>query len=175
MERTCPRGRVVKMRFSTRRMLILSLAIHLLLARPSLAHMTSGLPSVSGDCPDGFTGPDCQPCEENTYTGECAVACDLGTCSYHGRCEGNTGQCLCFPGWTGEHCETREAPVCPEGFTGPDCQPCEEDVYSEGCLRSCDMAMCSYHGRCEGNTGQCLCFPGWTGGTHPRMKKKSVS
>ena len=52
---------------------------------------------------------------------------------------------------------------CPWGFTGPDCLPCKANSYSAGCNMTCNLATCSYHGRCGGLTGTCKCDEGWTG------------
>jgi len=56
-------------------------------AGPNCSEYT-GHPQEPNECPDGFTGPDCQPCERDTYTGECSVQCSYEhSCSRHGRCK----------------------------------------------------------------------------------------
>ena len=38
------------------------------------------------DCQEGFAGPDCQACQEDTYDRTCTVPCDEDVkCSGHGR------------------------------------------------------------------------------------------
>ena len=68
-----------------------------------------GSPSAGSGCAPGFGGPDCLPCKQNVYTGECMTTCDhRTTCNAHGRCEGSTGKCTCFPGWAGNSCNGGE-------------------------------------------------------------------
>jgi cysteine-rich repeat protein len=55
---------------------------------------------VGGGCPVGFSGSDCAPCKLGLYGRECAP-CD---CNGHGRCGGGSGECECYPGWTGDEC-----------------------------------------------------------------------
>ena len=51
-------------------------------------------------CPDGYSGAECQTCFENIYSGECSHSCDMiSSCSGHGRCIGSTGKCLSSKDW----------------------------------------------------------------------------
>ena len=53
------------------------------------------------------------PCMRNVYTGECMTTCDhRTTCNAHGRCEGSTGECTCFPGWAGNSCNVATKCTC---------------------------------------------------------------
>jgi hypothetical protein len=118
------------------------------------------------ECPGGFSGTDCKPCEENVYS-NCSKLCDMmQTCHGHGRCIGSSGMCKCHNGWSGESCNvTVSTPTqCPDGYSGTDCEPCEENLYSNKCSQSCDMiTTCSSHGRCAGSSGMCKCHGVWSG------------
>ena len=117
--------------------------------------------SGDGECPDGFTGPNCEPCVRDVYTGECETPCTIeDTCSGHGRCRGWDGTCICYEGWSGAHCSeytgisglgsgsmygsgsgsgsgsagSVDEFTCAAGFAGPyggPCVQCEEGKYKE--------------------------------------------
>lgn len=70
-----------------------------------------------------FFSPDrCQDeCPVGSYGLRCAETCK---CVNGGKCYHISGACLCEPGYTGQHCETR---LCPEGVYGLKCDkkcPC---------------------------------------------------
>jgi hypothetical protein len=103
------------------------------------------------ECPEGWSGEECDVCEEDVYGSDCSKGgCVIGkTCS--DRCHGETGECL----------EIVEE--CAEGFSGTDCEVCEEATYGESCEGDCDpRSTCSGHGRCRGR-GVCECLPTWSG------------
>jgi hypothetical protein len=119
----------------------------------------------------------CRPCAQTgwksvtitgkgvTITGtDCIAGCDMfATCSGHGRCRGLTGQCECYPGWNGTDCSQRTGYFCEQpDFTGIDCDACSKNFFTDNCAQECDMFVdCSGHGRCDGLTGECLCFSTW--------------
>ena len=113
-------------------------------------------------CSEGFSGPNCLPCKQNSYTGKCTENCTSLGCNGHGRCRGS-GKCECFPGYSGISCN-ETASGCAPGFSGSECLACKRDVYTNMCNSSCTFSTCNYHGRCSG-PGICMCFKGWTGGT----------
>ena len=126
----------------------------------SLASGVAGASHDSESCPDGFTGPNCEPCVRDVYTGECATDCNtFTTCNGHGRCRGWDGTCICNEGWSGADCNVFDSGVvCPDGFTGPNCEPCVRDVYTGECQVSCTaLDTCSGHVRCRGWVGTCIC------------------
>ena len=58
----------------------------------------------------GEADPDRQPCKKDGYTAVCMTTCHYrNMCNEQGRCKGSTGECICFPRWTGERCKTPEA------------------------------------------------------------------
>ena len=98
------------------------------------------------------TAVDEDPCVADMYAENCTDSCTMGTCNYHGRCQGRTGMCACFAGWSGADCNT------PDGG-----DPCVKDTYAVGCTVECSMQDdCTNQGRCLGD-GSCLCFSGWSG------------
>jgi hypothetical protein len=117
-------------------------------------------------CPEGFSGIDCQVCDENMYSSECIKQCNaFTTCAGNGRCRGKDGTCICDEGWTGANCTTYAGVTrCPEGFSGIGCQVCDENMYSSECIKQCNaFTTCAGNGRCRGKDGTCICDEGWTG------------
>ena len=133
-------------------------------------------------CFEGWTGHDCsvdlrakkkpEQCLGQAYGMECESECSMAvSCSSNGRCMGD-GSCLCFPGWTGLHCnhpEEESKDPCSENVTNPDaahCRAhlrCDEGLFGDDCFLDCTMAStCSNNGRCMGD-GSCMCFPGFSG------------
>ena len=57
-------------------------------------------------CDPGFSGPTCSEvgCKDGNWGPDCANPCP---CLENGRCEPNTGKCICLPGWEGLHCTRR--------------------------------------------------------------------
>jgi hypothetical protein len=54
---------------------------------------------------DGYTGPNCQACDKDTYAGSCQDKCNAkSTCSKNGRCSGLDGRCICNEGFSGPSC-----------------------------------------------------------------------
>jgi hypothetical protein len=97
-------------------------------------------------------------------------------CGTHGRCSGDTGQCVCDIGWSGEGCHT----VCPVdcGEHGQCAGPlgqcaCDAGWYGLQCssFDICDTVACGAHGRCHSDeaaaggtaTATCVCDSGFTG------------
>ena len=72
-------------------------------------------PATPKQCPDGFSGAECQICYEDAYAGECRHACDMiSSCSGHGRCIGNSGRCKCHARFEGANCSK---PIASHGGT----------------------------------------------------------
>ena len=106
------------------------------------------------------------PCSGGSYDGECVHSCKSDTtCSTNGRCSGRTGECMCYEGWSGDDCS-----VLAPSFTDDD----EEATHAtnrgtctpgaDGCITTCVMeSTCSSNGRCNGITGECMCYDGWAG------------
>jgi len=111
-------------------------------------------------CESGFNGEGCEMCSEDVYGEDCGHQCDESRdCSDNGRCRVE-GNCECFEGWYGEHCDS----VCPGGFNGEGCEMCSGEVYGEDCEHQCDESRdCNDNGRCKGADEWCECFEGWHG------------
>lgn len=135
---------------------------------------TCYLPYIGARCEDveactaGFTNyPVCEVCSKNNFLEACTHECDMFVnCSGQGRCDGRTGECICYPGWTGESCSEFYYVECPPGYTGlgMECMPCSKNVFTGECAQECDMFVnCSGHGRCDGLTAKCDCYDGWAG------------
>ena len=62
-------------------------------------------PIIEPDVLDEFGSVQKRP-----YERDVVVAHSLSICSARGTCDGATGRCNCFPGWTGESCQFT---VCP--------------------------------------------------------------
>lgn len=88
------------------------------------------------------------------------VQCINGSC--------DEGFCNCFPGFTGNECETRICDTlvcmndgecvngvceCPEGFTGLNCET----------NLACQGLTCDNGGTCNTTTATCDCLPGYSG------------
>lgn len=91
----------------------------------------AGAGSGEDECPAGFYGPDCAPCE-----------CETGYCD-----DGREGDGSCDP--------------CPRGYTGEDCALCApgfQDRDGNGsCLAACSDESCSGRGSCNDQLGSALC------------------
>ncbi|XP_035672972.1 polycystic kidney disease and receptor for egg jelly-related protein-like [Branchiostoma floridae] len=86
------------------------------------------------ECPEGKWGPpDC--------TGDCVE------CHWQGVCDDETGQCICFPGYGGLHCDIR----------------CPDNYYGDSCIAKCN-GFCFYKPICGPDPLGCRCY---TGFTHP--------
>ncbi|EKX43892.1 hypothetical protein GUITHDRAFT_72699 [Guillardia theta CCMP2712] len=118
------------------------------------------------DCYQGYTGADCSEetggggsgiCGKNLYGPSCTEACDLlKNCSGNGRCNGQTGGCDCYQGYTGADCS--------EETGGGGSGICGKNLYGPSCTEECDLLKnCSGNGRCNGQTGGCDCYQGYTG------------
>ena len=113
-------------------------------------------------CPPGFSGTGCTE----------PISC---TCSQHGQCEEEGGNCKCDPGFQGYDCSV---PLCPTSngvqCTGPAFGSCittpndPEAVPFCNCttgfagaaceLPVCESGMCSRHARCFTNGGAPTCW-----------------
>ena len=66
--------------------------------------------STPTQCPDGYSGTDCEPCEENLYSNKCSQSCEMmRTCGGHGRCDGISGMCKCHGVWSGASCSETDS------------------------------------------------------------------
>ena len=122
-------------------------------------------------CPNDCSGHGtckgnvCQ-CEKPYVGVDCAYMGDEQMCSLQGLFSTKQKQCLCFPGFTGAHCEKKQCPkncnnrgtcgsngqcFCIEGYTGPECEE-----------MSCPGNDCAGHGECNRKNGKCKCEEGWT-------------
>jgi len=108
------------------------------------------------ECFEGWSGEQCDVCEEDVYGNTCAQrGCVMGDTCFAG-CDGQTGECV------------QEAEACPPGFSGEGCDVCAEDVYGAACSKGgCEMGE-TCMGRCGGETGECSeifaeCPGGWSG------------
>merc|ERR1712226_1172970 len=93
------------------------------------------------------------------------------TCSGHGTCDPETGQCTCAWGYQQGDLNACEGGTCPEDCRGRgDCDhrtgtcSCHDGSYGEFCQFSfCPMQIetdCSGGGKCNRNDGQCICNKG---------------
>eukprot|EP01041_Mallomonas_annulata_P002290 gene2290-4453_t len=75
-------------------------------------------------------------------------------CYGKGRCLGATEnwRCECFPGFTGD-CQSRSCPKGPAWFA----EPIVDDIAHDRTVE------CSNMGKCDSNTGMCLCYKGFEG------------
>ena len=136
----------------------------------TVSDMTCQTPSRPLDCGSGFTDPfRCEECQLHAYKDDCGGVCDSATtCNANGRCNGRTGECECYDGWSGADCTVPKFNVidkaCRVGTSGVTCSRCEDNMYLEECTEGCDMVTtCNANGRCSGRTGLCTCFDGWVG------------
>ena len=117
----------------------------------------SGTGSESGDCAEGFTGPDCLPCSEDNYDSSCEAPCDAYKCNFHGRCKGKNGACKCFDGWGGAICDQ---------FVGGGSS--DDSSYGSGSGHGSSYSIESGHASSSGSgsapgSGKEQCPPGFTG------------
>merc|ERR1719353_1729989 len=168
-----------------------------------------------------YTGADCSEftCPRGMSWKQLASATeehehkDNVECSDGGICDRSSGQCACFPGYTGAACQRTvcendcsghgicqsnvdfsiDASLsagtpdtafgrdkrylnawdsglhygckCDLGFRGPDCslQECPSTEDPLGWYGNSDGEDCSGRGLCDYSSGQCMCFPGYTG------------
>jgi len=118
------------------------------------------LPNVSYVVPEWEgMGPGCT-----------AVAGSKG-CSGHGICDYCSGRCSCFEGYGGE-----KDVLMPALQAAPDCSlrtcpagPAIADVALTA-TKAHRIAECSNAGKCNRQTGECECFPPWTGAACQRMR-----
>lgn len=77
-------------------------------------------------------------------------------CSGHGVCLGpNTYRCQCSNGWQGGDCSERSCPSGKAWFS----EAVEEDDKAHSRIE------CSNMGTCDRTKGECICFPGFEGGS----------
>ncbi|EKX31255.1 hypothetical protein GUITHDRAFT_122543 [Guillardia theta CCMP2712] len=83
----------------------------------------------------------------------------LKNCSGNGRCNGQTGECDCYEGYSGTSCSEGTG-----GGGGGGGGVCGRNSYGASCTEECDMLKnCSGNGRCNGQTGECDCYEGYSG------------
>ncbi len=83
------------------------------------------------------------------------------SCSGHGECLGAPRyRCACSEGWTGSDCSDRVCPFGSSWFIRP-----QEDNLAH----VFDSTECSDQGICDRETGECRCFPGFTGSSCNRL------
>jgi hypothetical protein len=89
---------------------------------------------------------------------DCAM---LNNCNGHGRCDAETSSCNCFEGWgstsdiTLYRAPDCSARTCPAGKAWADVPTSSTVAHKQ--------AECSNRGSCDRVTGECDCFPGFTG------------
>ncbi|XP_006812086.1 uncharacterized protein LOC102801304 [Saccoglossus kowalevskii] len=128
------------------------------------------------ECPSGYYGYKCSnPCSPHCDTMSCDHIngrCECSDMEYYGttcdnkcKCENGatcdrlSGKCLCRPTYWGEFCSHQCEAY--EEFIDNTCQ-CQDGRYGLNCELHC---LC-YNGaspRCNRDTGDCNCPPGWTG------------
>lgn len=88
--------------------------------------------------------------------------CDMfNDCNGHGRCITSTSTCACYEGWGAStditfyrspDCSARS---CPAGYAWADLPSADASAHR--------LAECSNRGKCNRLSGECQCFPGFTG------------
>lgn len=87
-------------------------------------------------------------------TSSCA---DFNYCNGHGKCN-SLDYCDCWEGWTNIDCSER---ICPFGTAWGDLPTSITSAHLE--------AECSNQGKCNRQTGTCVCFEGFTGSSCQRL------
>ena len=117
----------------------------------------NGRCSSAGECTcyDGWNGKDCSVPATSDPGSMISICNSEDHCNANGRCNGITGTCICYKGWSGQNCSMQNS--------ADDVEPCARDSYG-ACLRTCESeTKCNANGRCNGKTGECLCYAGWSG------------
>lgn len=92
----------------------------------------------------------------------------LKYCNGHGTCLNSTSTCECYEGWgaptditfyRSPDCSTR---TCPSGRAWADVPTSSSTAHQ--------FMECSNRGTCNRGTGECTCFPGFTGNACQRNK-----
>ncbi|XP_060593463.1 multiple epidermal growth factor-like domains protein 11 isoform X2 [Ruditapes philippinarum] len=139
------------------------------------------------ECLPGYFGKTCEKsCPIGTFGFNCSQVC---SCPERSTCSPRNGQCLCHPGYTGKSCDQScEAGKygyfcrqtcdctsggtdycnhvhgychCKGGWSGKKCDIiCADNNWGPNCVKTCN---CNGNGRCDGETGDCLCFDGFQG------------
>lgn len=95
----------------------------------------------------------------------------LNYCNGHGKCFSSTSKCQCYDGWGSDtdisyyktpDCSKR---VCPAGKAWADIPT----ISSSSDVTAHALMECSNRGKCNRETGQCSCFPGFEGNACQRM------
>ncbi|XP_054721382.1 multiple epidermal growth factor-like domains protein 11 [Uloborus diversus] len=132
----------------------------------------------SGDSCVRYIGNFCEEeCPSGTYGQNCSETC---LCE-HGSCDDVSGQCECFPGYTGIFCNvscpqnmyvvyrcncSNDATcdpvngmcICGPGYVGPQCEEvCPPGSYGADCAKKC---LCQNDADCLHTDGTCVCPPG---------------
>jgi hypothetical protein len=82
-------------------------------------------------------------------------------CNGHGNCDASTSTCNCFNGWgastdiTLYRAPDCSARVCPAGKAWADVPTSSTTAHQ--------ITECSNRGTCDRSSGECTCFPGFTG------------
>ncbi|XP_072285413.1 scavenger receptor class F member 1 [Pyxicephalus adspersus] len=111
-------------------------------------------------CKPGYFGADCNsPCPDQYWGSDCKKRC---SCYPNGKCDGVTGQCICYPNRWGPDCQhtchCNQHGTC-DPLTGS-CQ-CEPGWWAQHCNKPCLCNLETSH--CNQTNGQCVCNIGWWG------------
>ncbi|XP_063812161.1 scavenger receptor class F member 1 [Pseudophryne corroboree] len=111
-------------------------------------------------CKPGFFGADCNsPCPDQYWGSDCKQWC---SCHPFGKCDGVTGQCICYPNRWGPNCQNTcncgPYGAC-DNLTGL-CQ-CSPGWWAQHCNKQCLCNLETSH--CNQTNGQCVCNIGWWG------------
>ncbi|KAM9320641.1 scavenger receptor class F member 1 [Gastrophryne carolinensis] len=111
-------------------------------------------------CKPGFFGADCNsPCPDQYWGSDCKQRC---SCFPNGKCDGVTGQCICYPNRWGADCQ-HTCHCSSHGTCDPltgSCQ-CAPGWWAQHCNKQCICNLETSH--CNQTNGHCLCKNGWWG------------
>ncbi|RWS28190.1 Multiple epidermal growth factor-like domains protein 11 [Leptotrombidium deliense] len=111
-------------------------------------------------------------CQDGKWGRSCEKTCN---CSNGGRCDAETGKCICPPGTIGSDCvyacdcrndglcekHTGQC-LCSEGYLGSKCESqCPKGKFGKSCAFVCECD--SSTSECSHITGECFCHAGYSG------------